>query len=87
MPLPAAKTDDDEFNLLIKWLKSYKPDELFHPDNENIIDDTIKRIVPKNPKHRLGQVKATYAGFTELKTPDWKPFATEKGKEMSNMKA
>jgi len=87
VPLPEAATDATEFDLLQEWLKSYKPEELFHPDAEVLIDEKVTRIVPKNPNSRLGQVKATYAGYTQLSSPDWKPFAHEKGTVISNMKA
>jgi xylulose-5-phosphate/fructose-6-phosphate phosphoketolase len=87
VPLPLAASDDNEFGLLEDWLQSYNPEELFHPDSDNLIDNVATRIIPKNPSHRMGQVKATYAGFTPLVSPDWKPFAHDKGKVVSNMKA
>lgn len=87
VPLPAAATDPAEFDLLEEWLRSYKPEELFHPDGARILDEKALRIIPKNHQFRLGQVKATYAGFTPLTSPDWKPFAHEKGTIVSNMKA
>jgi xylulose-5-phosphate/fructose-6-phosphate phosphoketolase len=100
VPLPLAATDEAEFKLLEDWLKSYKPDEIFSSADsaDSAVHDATKgakalinnkalRIIPNDQEKRMGMVKWTYSAFKELETPDWKEYATEQGKEMSNMKA
>lgn len=84
VPLPKAKTDRGEFDQLQQWLKSYRPDELFH-DDKHLIDEKVLRSIPK--RGQMGQNKATYDGFTALDAPDWRGFTHEKNSEVSNMKA
>lgn len=85
VPLPQAKTSDQQFDQLQQWLKSYKPEELFHADKPDFIDEVVLRNVPRRAV--MGQNKATYAGFEPLDTPDWRKFVHKKGEEVSNMKA
>jgi xylulose-5-phosphate/fructose-6-phosphate phosphoketolase len=84
VPLPLAATDDDEFALLGEWLESYKPHEIFDTDvtsaHPGAHDATLgaKALIDN---------KALRIILNELKTPDWKKYGIEQGKEMSNMKA
>ncbi|KAI8593558.1 putative phosphoketolase [Geranomyces variabilis] len=72
VPLPAAKSDDEEFKALEDWLRSYKPDELF--ENGIPVED-VRRSFPK--KERLmGCNPQTYAAYIPLDLPDFKPFAS-----------
>lgn len=101
VPLPAAVSSDDEFDLLVKWLDSYSPKELFntsvdanHPQSRDIgnkaasfISESALRIIPKDTNRRMGMVEETYRGFKPLNTPDWREYLHEQGKEISNMKA
>lgn len=73
--------------MLIDWLKSYKPDELFHPDKAVLFDEKVTRILPKATKCRMGMNKYAYDGFQPLKTPDWRKYLKEQGTEQSNMRA
>ena len=70
MPLPEAATSPEEFDLLIKWLESYQPKELFHTDVDSskpqakavgdvaagIIDPKALRIIPRDQSRRMGMV-------------------------------
>ncbi|KAK7205056.1 phosphoketolase [Myxozyma melibiosi] len=85
VPLPEAKTDKVQFELLKEWLSSYDHNSLLTEAGEPIPE--ILSIVPKNPAKRMGQLKETYNGYTELVLPDWKPLAKEKGTQYSCMKA
>ncbi|KAK9458686.1 XFP N-terminal domain-containing protein [Lipomyces oligophaga] len=85
VPLPEAKTDKEQFDLLKTWLSSYKVDELLTAEGVPI--DDILSLIPKDPKKRMGQLKETYDGFEPLDLPDWKPLAKEKGTQFSAMKA
>jgi xylulose-5-phosphate/fructose-6-phosphate phosphoketolase len=84
VPLPNAKTDDDEFGLLSTWLSSYKPSELFEKNGKPI--PKILSIIPENASKRMGQRKETYDGYAALDVPDWKEFVVQKGKQESCMK-
>jgi xylulose-5-phosphate/fructose-6-phosphate phosphoketolase len=101
VPLPNAVSNEKEFDLLIKWLESYHPKELFdtevdssHPGSRDavfkaasFIKDSALRIIPRDTSKRMGMVEETFRGFKPLKTPEWKDFGHEQGKEVSNMKA
>ncbi|GAO46483.1 phosphoketolase [Saitoella complicata NRRL Y-17804] len=84
VPLPTAKTDDEEFKLLDSWLKSYGPEELFNEDGSPIQD--ALQIVPDIHEMRMGQRKETYANWRALDVPDFKTRAVEKGEQTSPMK-
>ncbi|KAJ5507747.1 hypothetical protein N7527_009890 [Penicillium freii] len=84
VPLPKAKTDKEELDLLQGWLSSYKPEELF-TSNGDVIDE-IKSVIPTEDKKKLGQRIEVYNSYKPPKLPDWKPFCTEKGSHTSAMK-
>ncbi|ORX75350.1 putative D-xylulose 5-phosphate/D-fructose 6-phosphate phosphoketolase [Basidiobolus meristosporus CBS 931.73] len=72
VPLPNAAKDDDEFDLLSKWLQSYKPEELF--DESGIIRPEVTSAFPESGR-QMGSHPLTYAGYKPLDVPDWKQFA------------
>ncbi|KAJ3004125.1 hypothetical protein HKX48_001412 [Thoreauomyces humboldtii] len=73
VPLPKAKTDEEEFAALEAWLRSYKPEELFEDGKpvQGILDAFPKRerMMGSNPK--------TYAAHVPLDLPDFKKFGAE----------
>jgi xylulose-5-phosphate/fructose-6-phosphate phosphoketolase len=83
VPLMRAKTDKGQLEDLQKWLLSYGPSKLFKEDGD--VTDSIKSIIPKEEKSRLGQRAEGYKGYLPLKVPDWKQFGVEKGSEASCM--
>jgi xylulose-5-phosphate/fructose-6-phosphate phosphoketolase len=85
VPLPAAKTDDQQLGLLNDWLSSYHPHELFKKDGSPI--DVITSILPAKGEKRMGQRVETYMGHHELDVADWKSFGKVKGTEESCMKS
>jgi xylulose-5-phosphate/fructose-6-phosphate phosphoketolase len=85
VPLPLAKTSDDELELLQDWLSSYKPQELF--TKEGVPVDTVLSVIPDVNSKKLGQRKESYDAYTPLLTPDWKEICVKKGSEESCMKA
>ncbi|BEJ06802.1 hypothetical protein CcaverHIS641_0400710 [Cutaneotrichosporon cavernicola] len=88
VPVNACATDHGQFNQLVEWLKSYKPEELFHAGGSGeLIDPRATKIVPKKEKLRMGQNTATYDAFEPLKVSDWREFLHSKDSEVSNMKA
>jgi len=84
VPLPKAKTSDEERGALQQWLRSYKQEELFTEDGGPV--DAITRIIPKRNAMKLGQRKEVFAGYQLLHTPGWKKLGVEKGSQESCMK-
>lgn len=85
VPLMTVKTSDSQLADLQRWLLSYKPAELFTETGD--IVDSVRKIIPADPKKRLGQRAETYKLHEQLKVPDWTRFGVEKGKEASCMKS
>ncbi|KAK9477313.1 XFP N-terminal domain-containing protein [Lipomyces japonicus] len=85
VPLPEAKTNNEQFELLKHWLKSYDVKNLLTAEGKPIPE--IEALIPKEPSKRLGQVKETYNGYNPLDLTDWKPFAKEKGTQYSALRA
>lgn len=101
VPLPDAAKDTEQFEILVKWLKSYGPEELFdtkvdsgnadtHDASraaEGLISKTALRIIPKDIESRMGMLPESYKGYQPLELADWKEFGHEAGKDVSCMKA
>ncbi|KAJ5861373.1 uncharacterized protein N7529_008683 [Penicillium soppii] len=85
VPLPKAKTDQEELGLLQKWLSDYKPQELFTSDGD-IIDD-IKSVIPIDDAKKLGQRIESYNSYVAPNLPDWRTFSVQKGSNESAMKS
>jgi xylulose-5-phosphate/fructose-6-phosphate phosphoketolase len=85
VPLPAAATDDQQLDLLNKWLSSYRPHELFNKDGTPT--DITMSILPSQADKRMGQRVETYCGYQPQKVRDWKLFGKERGTEVSCMLA
>jgi xylulose-5-phosphate/fructose-6-phosphate phosphoketolase len=85
VPLPLAKTSEDERVSLQQWLKSYKPEELF--TKEGVPTEAVLSVIPEINAKKLGQRVESYAGYKPIQTPDWMEFAVEKGSQESCMKA
>ncbi|KAK0188698.1 phosphoketolase [Armillaria mellea] len=85
VPLPNAKTSDEELAALQTWLKSYKPEELFTKEGSPI--EEILSIVPIETEKRLGQKKESYKAYVPLDLPEWSDLGVKKGSEESCMKA
>jgi xylulose-5-phosphate/fructose-6-phosphate phosphoketolase len=83
VPLPAAKTDEDERAALQHWLSSYMPKELFK-DNGDVTNE-IKSVIPRGDK-KLGQRRVVFDGYESPKRVDWKEFCVKKGGQESCMK-
>ncbi|PGH19370.1 hypothetical protein AJ80_04010 [Polytolypa hystricis UAMH7299] len=84
VPLPNAKTDEEELNALQAWLSSYRPAELFKEDGGVV--EGIMSILPKDNLMKLGQRREVYERYRPLDLPDWKTFGAEKGSQDSSMK-
>lgn len=101
VPLPRAKTDDEQLALLQEWLSSYDVQDLFvtHPgetrktalnpgDPGELFKPEVLRILPPRVDRRLGMTKETYDGYEPLDVPDFKEFVDENtDKSLSPMKA
>ncbi|KIJ14307.1 hypothetical protein PAXINDRAFT_176841 [Paxillus involutus ATCC 200175] len=91
VPLPEAKTSEEELKLLQAWLSSYQPHELFTIGSaEGQVDgvprDDVLKIIPDDEEKRLGTRKEANAVFQPLIVPDWVPFGIQSGHEASCMK-
>lgn len=83
VPLPKAKSDQDELDLLQKWLSDYRPEELFKEDGDVV--DEIKSILPTENSKKLGQRIEVYNSYKAPNLPDWKKFGGKSGSEESAM--
>ena len=84
MPLPKAKSDEEQLKILQNWLADYKPEELF-TQNGDIIHE-IKSVIPENNEKKLGQRIEAYGKYTPPILPDWKKYCASKGGQESAMK-
>lgn len=75
VPLPNAKSDDEEFSALRSWLKSYKVEELLDVKTAQL-SDSVKKNIPRAGK-LMGEMECTYKGAFNLNLPDWKDFAVD----------
>jgi xylulose-5-phosphate/fructose-6-phosphate phosphoketolase len=85
VPLPHAKTSEEELAVLSSWLSSYHPSELFNEDG-TVIQEVLD-LLPDVDEKKLGQRKETYDSYIPIKTPDWETLAVNKGEQESCMKA
>ncbi|KAJ5749161.1 uncharacterized protein N7511_010857 [Penicillium nucicola] len=84
VPLPKAKSDNEELGVLQKWLSGYKPQELFTEDG-GVIDEILS-VIPTADAKKLGQRVESYNSYIPPDLPDWKNFCREKGSSESAMK-
>lgn len=73
--------------MLKNWLASYHPESLFDPSSDPFVKNEVTKIVPKDESRRLGIVKDAWANHKPLDVPVWLDYASEKGHEISAMKA
>ncbi|PBL03652.1 phosphoketolase [Armillaria gallica] len=85
VPLPNAKTSAEELAELQRWLKSYRPEELFTAEGSPV--DEILSVIPEESEKKLGQKKESYKAYIPLDLPEWSDLAVEKGSQESCMKA
>lgn len=85
VPLMAARSDAGQLKDLQKWLKSYKPEDLFTNDGD--ITETIDSIIPKANGKKIGQQLITYGYHEDLKIPNWQDFGVKKGDQASCMQS
>jgi xylulose-5-phosphate/fructose-6-phosphate phosphoketolase len=85
VPLPAAKTDSEELELLERWLESYVPRELFDAVGQPISE--VLGVVPDNDEKKLGMRAEAYKSYHPISTPDWTRYAVKYGHQASCMKA
>jgi xylulose-5-phosphate/fructose-6-phosphate phosphoketolase len=87
VPLPNAKTDDEELHALQSWLSSYNPCGLFHissaDDKEDgcSVDEALS-VIPNKPEKKLGQRREAYVALT---VPEWIDRGVDKGTQASCM--
>ncbi|KRN01813.1 phosphoketolase [Levilactobacillus senmaizukei DSM 21775 = NBRC 103853] len=85
IPIPVDANDMEHVDLLVDWLKSYKPEELFTEDGK--VKPEIREFAPKG-NQRMAMNPVTNGGIKPepLKLPDYKDYAldnTEHGKTIA----
>ncbi|KAG9041894.1 hypothetical protein FS837_011620 [Tulasnella sp. UAMH 9824] len=90
VPLPAAFKDDAEFEMLVRWLKSYKIEELIDVDKISdgtswFVKESALKIVPKALDRRPGMLKESYAGYQPLDLPPFQKCALKDDVKMASL--
>ncbi|MCH5464036.1 phosphoketolase family protein [Levilactobacillus tujiorum] len=85
VPIPVAAGDMEHADMLVNWLKSYKPEELFNEDGS--VKQEVRDMAPKGDQ-RMAMNPITNGGIKPqpLKLPDYKKYAvdtTEHGKTIA----
>lgn len=92
VPLPKAKTSEEELRMLQDWLASYRPEELFiihsakKGETEGAPMNDITEIIPDVQEKRLGCRKEAYVAYRPLAVPNWMASSVQRGREASCMK-
>ena len=76
VPVTAARDDPDHLRLLEKWLRSYRPEELF--DDEGALVPELKALAPHGER-RMGANPRANGGVVlrDLRLPDFRGYAVE----------
>ncbi|MBQ8908722.1 MAG: phosphoketolase family protein [Clostridia bacterium] len=74
--VPVDMSQDHHVEILEKWMKSYRPEELFNDDYT--LKDDIKEILPKGDR-RISANPHTNYGIVPLNLPNLKDYAVEIG--------
>jgi xylulose-5-phosphate/fructose-6-phosphate phosphoketolase len=74
--VPFSKMDDDHIRLLERWMKSYKPEELF--DENGTLIPELAELAPKGHR-RMGDNPHANGGLLlkDLRMPDFQDYAVE----------
>lgn len=85
VPIPVAAGDMEHADMLVDWLKSYKPEELFNEDGS--VKQEVRDMAPKGDQ-RMAMNPITNGGIKPepLKLPDYKKYAvdtTKRGKTIA----
>ena len=76
VPIANAREDQTHRTLLEKWMRGYRPEELF--DEGGRLLSELRALAPKGDK-RMGAIPCSNAGYAAnpLQRPDWRDFAIE----------
>ncbi|WP_429971693.1 phosphoketolase family protein [Fructilactobacillus sp. Tb1] len=76
VPLPLSANDMGTADEFVKWMKSYRPEELF--DENGHLNDTLKALVPKG-NHRMSVNPITNGGINPkpLDLPNYRNYAVD----------
>ena len=83
VPIPISRNNPENLELLEKWLRSYKPWELF--DNNGRLLPELQELAP-NGDHRMSANPNANGGILlrELRTPDFKAFGINVERGITN---
>ena len=84
VPIPISRNNPENLELLEKWLRSYKPWELF--DNNGRLLPELQELAP-NGNHRMSANPNANGGILlrELRTPDFKAFGINVERGITNV--
>ncbi|KAG2157887.1 XFP N-terminal domain-containing protein [Suillus bovinus] len=89
VPLPQAKTSQEELQALQDWLQSYNPHELFTTKDDIGVEgaptEELLSIVPDKRDKKLGCRKEAHAAFQPIEVPEWTCLGVQKGSQASCM--
>jgi xylulose-5-phosphate/fructose-6-phosphate phosphoketolase len=76
VPLPAARSDEGHRQVLEKWLRSYRPEELFDDDGRPVPD--LLQASPTGAR-RMSANPVTNGGIPlrDLRLPDWRDYGVD----------
>lgn len=76
IPIPVDANDMEHADVLVSWMKSYNPEELFTAGGK--LKDELKALAPKG-NQRMAMNPAANGGFSprKLVLPDWRQYAVE----------
>ncbi|WP_367295914.1 phosphoketolase [Levilactobacillus yonginensis] len=76
VPIPVAAGDMEHADMLVNWMKSYKPEELFNEDGS--VKEEVRDMAPKGDQ-RMAMNPITNGGIKPepLKLPDYKKYALD----------
>ena len=76
VPLSGVKENPEHLAILERWLRSYRPEELF--DERGAVVDLVRRANPRGDKRMSANPAANGGGaYTPLDMPDWRDFALD----------
>lgn len=80
VPIPVSQENMEHKDLLVNWMESYKPEELF--DEDGYPTEIVRRNIP-DEKHRMSTNPITNGGIhpKTLNLPDYRDFALDVEKQ------
>jgi xylulose-5-phosphate/fructose-6-phosphate phosphoketolase len=87
VPVGSLQDNKEHFKILNDWLLSYDPRKWFQVDDKEhlTINPIVTRILPKDQKNTMGQLRELYDKTPTLDLAYWGDFGSTNGKMVSSM--